>query len=65
MVLAEEMGRVLVPGPFLASSVLCGQTVGRGGLRDQRELLLGKMCRGELVVIIAGQRAGLGARKTP
>ena len=64
VVLAEEMGRALVPGPFLASSVLCGQTLARGGRHDQRELPLGAMCRGELVVVMAGQRAGLGSGVT-
>ena len=49
-VLGEEMGRALVPGPFLTSTVLCGQTVAHGGSQDQKDRLLGAMCRGDLVV---------------
>ena len=30
VVLAEEMGRALVPGPFITSSVLCGRDAGPG-----------------------------------
>ena len=63
VVLAEEMGRALVPGPFLTSSVLCGQTLARGGSQDQKGLL-GEICSGELVVAMAGQTAAHGSGVT-
>ena len=61
VVLAEEMGRALVPGPFLISSVLCGQTLARRGSPIQKETLLGMICRGDLIAAMAGALPGHGS----
>ena len=45
VVLAEEMGRALAPGPFFSSSVLCGQVLARCAGPFQRDTLLGGICR--------------------
>jgi alkylation response protein AidB-like acyl-CoA dehydrogenase len=51
--LFEEIGRALVPGPILSSSVLGGQTVLAAGRPDQRAALLPKVAAGELIVTVA------------
>ena len=63
VVLVEEMGRALAPGPFLTSSVLCGQVLARGGSPSQRETLLAGICRGELIAAMAGALPGHGPIK--
>ena len=61
VVLAEEMGRALAPGPFFSSSVLCGQVLARCASPFQRETLLGGICRGELIAAMAGAFPGHGS----
>ena len=61
VVLAEEMGRALVCGPFFASSVLCGQVLARCASPFQRETMLGGICRGELVAAMVGAFPGHGS----
>ena len=60
VVLAEEMGRALVPGPFFSSSVLCGQVLARCARPFQRQTLLGGICRGELIAAMVGAFPGHG-----
>ena len=56
-VLFEEVGRALVPGPLLSSSVLAAQIVLHGGTDQQKETLLPGMIRGEIILTLArGER---------
>ena len=50
VVLFEEVGRALLPGPLLPSSVLSGQALSRAGSEDQKAGLLSSMARGETIV---------------
>lgn len=50
--LLEEMGRVLVPAPFL-SSALVGLAVARGGSEAQKARILPAMARGDLTASLA------------
>ncbi len=43
----EEMGRALVPGPFISSVLVAGSMLNRAGTQKQKEKYLGAMCRGE------------------
>ncbi|MEB2284683.1 MAG: hypothetical protein B6D46_01550 [Polyangiaceae bacterium UTPRO1] len=43
----EEMGKALVPGPYFASTVLGGLTVARGGSPEQRAAMLPALANGE------------------
>ena len=49
-VLYAEMGRCLAPTPHLASSVIAGETILRGGSEAQRGRLIPEMSRGDLIV---------------
>jgi alkylation response protein AidB-like acyl-CoA dehydrogenase len=51
-VLLEEMGRALVPGPFL-STVACGLAILKWGTEKQKKELLPRIARGELIVTLA------------
>jgi alkylation response protein AidB-like acyl-CoA dehydrogenase len=44
-----EIGRALVPSPHLASAVLAGETLLRGGSEEQRRELLPRLARGEAI----------------
>jgi len=56
-VLFEEIGRALVPGPLLTSSVLAAQIVLNAGNDAQKESLLPGVASGELVLTLArGER---------
>ncbi|MGH9025902.1 MAG: acyl-CoA dehydrogenase family protein, partial [Acidimicrobiia bacterium] len=46
VVLAEELGRVLYPGPFVPTNVVA-DAIARDGTDDQRKELLGPIARGE------------------
>lgn len=43
----EEMGRVLVPGPFISTVLLAGTVLERAGSEEQKQKYLGAICRGE------------------
>ncbi len=58
VVLYEELGRALVPGPHFISAVVCGQTILRCGSEEQKETLLPRIARGELVATLAQYEAG-------
>ncbi|HET7349321.1 MAG TPA: acyl-CoA dehydrogenase family protein [Marmoricola sp.] len=52
-VVAEEVGRVLAPEPFVESVVLAGGLVAARGSQEQRSELLGAVTAGELVLAFA------------
>jgi alkylation response protein AidB-like acyl-CoA dehydrogenase len=43
----EEMGRALVPGPFISTVLLAGTLLDRAGSEEQKQKYLGAICRGE------------------
>ena len=54
VVLFEETGRALLPGPVLTSSVLCGHALLDVGSDEQRSRLLPAMAAGDIIVAPAG-----------
>jgi alkylation response protein AidB-like acyl-CoA dehydrogenase len=52
-VLLEEMGRALVPGPFVSTAVCCGLTILAQGTKAQKKELLPKIASGELRLALA------------
>ena len=52
-ILLEEMGRALVPGPFLSTVVCGGLTILRWGSEEQKRELLPKIAKGELILSLA------------
>ena len=53
VVVMEEMGRSLMPGPFLATVLLGGTAVLEGGSDGQKAAILPKVAAGELVMTLA------------
>jgi alkylation response protein AidB-like acyl-CoA dehydrogenase len=51
--LLEQLGRVLMPGPFLSSAVLATLAIARGGSPSQRQRWLPRLARGEVVGALA------------
>ena len=43
----EEMGRALVPGPFISTVLLAGTVLDRAGNEEQKQRYLSAICRGE------------------
>lgn len=43
----EEMGRVLVPGPFVSTVLLAGTILEKAGSEEQKKKYLAAICRGE------------------
>lgn len=43
----EEMGRALVPGPFISTVLLAGTLLERAGTEEQKQKYLSAICRGE------------------
>ncbi|MCS6802517.1 MAG: acyl-CoA dehydrogenase family protein [Chloroflexota bacterium] len=54
-VLLVELGRALVPGPFLPCVVPAASTIARAGSEEQRRTLVPAIIRGERIVTWAGQ----------
>ena len=52
-VLLEEMGRALVPGPFLATVVHAGRAILDAGNEQQKKDCLSKISNGELIMTLA------------
>ena len=52
VVLAEEMGRVLLPSPFIWT-LMFAEAVSRAGSDEQRQRFLPAIARGELVATVA------------
>ena len=44
-IVMEEIGRTLMPSPFLATSVLAASALSRGGSEAQKSQYLPKICR--------------------
>jgi alkylation response protein AidB-like acyl-CoA dehydrogenase len=62
-IVAQEIGRVIAPEPFLASVVLAGGVVCAAGTDEQRPDVLGPLAAGESVLAFA--HAEPGGRWTP
>ena len=52
-IVAQELGRVLAPEPFLTSVVLAGGLVAAAGSEEQKTELLGALSAGESVLAFA------------
>jgi alkylation response protein AidB-like acyl-CoA dehydrogenase len=52
-VLIEEMGRALVPGPYISTVVYCGLAILAGGSEEQKRELLPKIAKGDLRLTLA------------
>ena len=52
-VLLEEMGRSLVPGPFVPTVVLCGLPILAAGTEEQKHDFLPRIAKGEAILTIA------------
>ncbi len=53
VVLLEEFGRFLVPGPYIPTVVLGAVTIMEGGSEEQKQQLLPKIAAGELIMTMA------------
>ncbi len=53
VVLLEEFGRALVPGPFISTVVLAGATIADAGTEEQKQQYLPKIASGELIMTLA------------
>ena len=52
-VLIEEMGRALLPGPFVPTVVQCGLTIMNHGSEEQKQQFLPKIANGDLIMTLA------------
>ena len=57
-IVAQELGRVLAPEPFLTSVVLAGGIVAAAGTAEQRAEVLGALAEGESVLAFAHAEPG-------
>ncbi len=57
-IVAQELGRVLAPEPFLTSVVLAGGLVAAAGSEEQKAELLGGLSSGDLVLAFAHAEPG-------
>lgn len=64
VVLFEELGRAIVPGPMLASNVMAGQLLLHAGTEEQKADLLPRMARGDAIVTLAAPHASLNGGHT-
>jgi len=62
-IVAQEIGRVLAPEPFLTSVVLAGGVVAAAGTEEQKTEVLGALSAGESLLVFA--HAEPGSRATP
>ncbi len=53
VVLLEEFGRALVPGPFISTVVLAGVPIMEAGTAEQKSWTLPKIASGELIMTLA------------
>jgi len=58
MLLMEEAGRVLLPGPFFSTVVLAGSVLDSVGTSEHKEKYLAPICRGEVRSTVAILEAG-------
>ncbi|MCK4722018.1 MAG: acyl-CoA/acyl-ACP dehydrogenase, partial [Dehalococcoidia bacterium] len=52
-ILCEEMGRAMLPGPFVSTLLLAGVPILTGGTEEQKKEYLPKIANGELVLTLA------------
>jgi len=52
-VLIEELGRALVPGPYLSTVAYCGLAILGAGTDEQKKALLPKIAKGDLIATLA------------
>jgi len=52
-ILFEEMGRAVMPGPFLSTIILCGMPILAAGTEEQKKEYLPKIANGEAVFTLA------------
>ena len=60
LVLSEEMGRTLLPSPYMISTVTCGQLVVMAGNASQRKETLPLLAQGKLIMSLALHEDGVG-----
>ena len=53
LVLLEEMGYNILPGPFFSTVVLCGLPILASGTEEQKRELLPKIANGEIILALA------------
>jgi alkylation response protein AidB-like acyl-CoA dehydrogenase len=53
VVLYEEMGRALLPGPYFSSTVLGGQIILEGGTEEQKKKLIPAIANGKKILALA------------
>ena len=53
VILAEEMGRNILPGPFFSTVVLCSLPILEYGTEEQKEKFLKKVADGEMLLALA------------
>ena len=53
VVVLEEMGRVVLPGPFFSTAILGGVALKEGGTTEQKQELLPRLAGGDLRVTLA------------
>ena len=53
IILMEEMGKALLPGPFFSTAILGGFTILKAGNEAQKKEFLPKITQGELVITLA------------
>lgn len=58
--LTSEMGRGLLPSPFLSSVVTCGKLIELAGRKSQRAELLPLLAQGQLIMSLALDEEGCG-----
>lgn len=56
--LQEEMGRVLLPSPFMPTVVLAGRAILLAGNKDQKQAFLTGIAQGDLILTLAILEAG-------
>jgi alkylation response protein AidB-like acyl-CoA dehydrogenase len=52
-IILEEMGRVLLPGPFFSTVILGGGTIARGGNERLKRAFLPKIASGDIILTLA------------
>ncbi len=52
-VLIEELGRAIVPAPFLPTVVYCGLPILAAGTEEQKKQFLPKIAKGDMIMTLA------------